>query len=113
VPDEVDANVPAVPHALEDLGELVDVVGRNLRHTRFEPDRRNDVLQLDGLDFLADDLPDLQPIAPLAVEQIRILRPLPECLVAGKMPLDRLARLGRVDLSGARRGGHQESDNQQ
>ncbi len=113
VPDEVDADVSAVPHALEDPGELVDVVGRNLRHTRFEPDRRNDILQLDGLEFLADDLPDLQPIAPLAVEQIRVLRPLPECLVAGQMPLDRLAQLGLVDRSGARGGGHQESDNQQ
>ena len=33
---------------------------------------------------------------------IRVVRPFPECLVAGQMPLDLLARPGRVDLTGAR-----------
>ena len=66
VPHEVDADVLAVAHALEDPGELLDVVGRNLRHAGFEVDRRDDVSQLDGFELLADDLPRLQPIAPLA-----------------------------------------------
>src|SRR5262249_11506371 len=56
VPDEMEANVLAGPHAVEDLGERVDVAGRNLRHTRLEVDRRDDVLQLDGLEFLDGDL---------------------------------------------------------
>jgi hypothetical protein len=113
VPDEVNADVSAVAHALEDPGEQVDVAGRDLRHTRFEADRRNDVLQLDGVEFLADHLLDLQTIAPFAVEQIRVLGPFPQWQVGGEMPLDRLARLVLLDLSGERRDGHQEEPGNQ
>ncbi len=101
VPDEVDADVLTVPHPLEDLGELVDVLGRNIRHAGFETDRRYDVLELDGLELFSGDLLHLQPVAALAVEQSRVLRPPRERLVAGEMPLDLLARPYRFDRVGA------------
>jgi hypothetical protein len=37
---------------------------------------------------------------------IRVVRPFPKGLVAGQVPLDRLAGLGRIDLADARGGGH-------
>jgi hypothetical protein len=45
---------------------------------------------------------------------IRCMRPFPEFLVAGQMPLNRLAWPGRADLTGSRGGGqHQDSAKQQ
>ena len=55
---------------------------------------------------LADGLHPADLDALDVTRSVRVVRPFPECLVAGQMPLDRLARLGRVDLTGARRGGH-------
>jgi hypothetical protein len=46
--------------------------------------------------------------------RVRVVRPLPERLVARQMALGCIARLGRNDLADARRSGHhQEADNQQ
>jgi hypothetical protein len=59
--------------------------------------------------FHPTDLDDLGFIS-----LIRLSRPLPKGLVAGEVPLYQLAGLGRVDLSGGRRGGHyRESKDQQ
>ncbi len=113
VADEVDADVPAVPHAFENPGEPLDVVGRNLHHAGFEADRRDDVPQLDGFELLRDHLPGLQPIAPLAFVQRLLLRPLTEGLVGGQVPLDRLARLVLVGLGVAPEGAHREPDEQE
>jgi hypothetical protein len=49
------------------------------------------------------DLDDLGFIGPFEV-----VRPFPKGLVAGQVPLDRLAGLGRVDLADARGGGHHQ-----
>ena len=114
MPLEVDADVLAVPHALEDLGERVDVVGGDLRHAGFEVNRRDDVLQLDGLERLARDLPGLHPIAVRRVGRVRILGPRLERGVGREVALGRLARPDLVHLGEARRGGHQhEGDGEQ
>ena len=104
--DEVHAQVPAVAHAVEDRAEGGDVFGRDLGHAGLEPDRRDDVPQLDGLELLAFDLADFQPVAALLVEHGGILCPARERLVVGEVAFRRL-QYRLLDRTGPGERGHQ------
>src|SRR5688572_14798496 len=88
--DEVDAQIPAVAHAVEDPAERRDVLRRDLGHARLEPYGGHDVPQLDRLELLPRDLLDFQPVAALLIEFGGILCPARERLVIREVALRRL-----------------------
>ena len=120
VADEPDRHAPLVPQVVE---SLPDLSGEGIRNGGVL------VLVPHWRDKISDARPRRLafPVSHFAnglhpayldelgfIGRIRLVRPFPKGLVAGQMPLDRLAGLGRVDLADARSGRHrQESDNQQ
>ncbi len=84
VTDEMHPHVPAVPHAVEDLAQPLDIAARNVGHAGFEAYRRHDARELDGFDLLADDLLRLEPVAGFAFEHRRDRAS--TCRTAGSRP---------------------------
>ncbi|MGA0027073.1 MAG: hypothetical protein ACO3IJ_06325 [Steroidobacteraceae bacterium] len=97
---EVEAHVLAIAQVLQHAGQALHVIRRDLRHARGEADGRDDVAQLDGLDFLALDLLDLQPVAALLAQERRVQGPFLQGLAVGHVPLGRMTN----DLGLHRRG---------
>jgi hypothetical protein len=91
VAHQVQSHVLEVPHAPENALELQDRARGNVRDSGLEPDRRNDVPELDRLHGVGKHLALLQPVPGCPVEQLRIVDPLPERHVARQMLLDGLA----------------------
>ena len=120
VADEPDRHALLVPQVVE---RLLDLFGESVGNGNvlvLVPQWHDEVLDARPrrLAFLVSHLADVLHSADLdaleVIGPIRVERPFLHCLVAGQMPLDRFARLGRVDLADAHRGRHdQESDNQQ
>jgi hypothetical protein len=110
--DEVDAQVPAVAHAVEDPAERRDVLRRDLGHARLEPYGGHDIPELDRLELLRRDLLDFQPVAALLIEFGGILCPARERLVIREVALRRLQDRF-LDRTGPGQRGHQTRDENQ
>src|SRR6202158_4080103 len=114
VADEADGHAPLVPQVVE---RLPDLFGEGIGN--------GSVLVI--VPQWRDKLPDARPrrlafpVSHLAnvlrpadldelgfIGRIRVVRPFPKGLIAGQMPLDRLAGLGRVNLTCGRASGPQE-----
>ena len=104
VADEVQAHVAPPAHRLEDLLELAHVARRDVGDPGLEADRRHQTGELDGLEFLAGDFPGLETVPERLLEGVGVVRPLPEGLVVGQVPLNRLADRHVPDVVGAHGG---------
>ncbi len=76
VPDQVQAHVEAVLHALEDVCERGDRGRRNIGDTGLEANRLNEVRKFDGFERVRECLADLQRVADVGSDTIGILHPL-------------------------------------
>ena len=106
--DEVQAQVHAIAHALENRAERLDRAFRNLCDTRLEVDRRHEPRQLDRLETVGESLAELDRVAELGVDAVRILHPLHERCVERQVALHSLAHRCLVDL--VRRDGKRQRD---
>src|SRR5258708_19429590 len=119
MPDGADRPPPPVPQVVERLPDLACEGMGNGSVLVLVPQWR-------------DKLPDARPrrlafpVSHLAnvlrpadldelgfIGRIRVVRPFPKGLIAGQMPLYRLAGLGRVDLADARGSGHRQQTGDQ
>ena len=91
--DEMQADVTTLAHAVENLAQQLDVTLRNISNARLEMDRRDHVCELDGFERLTGDISYCELVSPFALEELRVLHPLSDRLVARQMPLNRLAEL--------------------
>jgi len=114
VADKPDRHALPVPHIVQCLSYLSGKVVGNCNRFVLIPQRRDKVLDAHPrrFAFLVPHLADVFHPAHLDALDvfglIRCVRPFAEFLVAGEMPLDRLAWPGRTDLTGARGGGQQQ-----
>src|SRR5579864_3528893 len=88
--DQVQTYVAAIAQVVECLAQRLDVVVRYLRHSGFEMNRRNYVLQLHGVEALGQDLLLLEPVARLGLDLLGVARPR-QRLLHRQLPLDRAA----------------------
>ena len=95
--DQVQAHIAAIAQALESLAQRLHVIVGNLRHSGFEMNGRNDVLELHGLEALGQHLPRLEPVARLGPDLLGVPRPWRERLFHGQLPLDRAAEWRLAD----------------
>src|SRR5215510_10653426 len=108
IADEPDRHVSLVPHVVECLPDLSAEAFGNRTVLVLVPQWHDKVPDAHAwrLAFLESHLADVLLPTHLntldVIGSIRVYRPFPELLVAGKMPLDRLARPGRFE----RTGGH-------
>ena len=73
--DQMQAHVAPIAQALERFAQRLDVIVGNLRHSGFEVNGRNDVLELHGLEALGQHLPLLELIARLGPDLLGVPRP--------------------------------------
>src|SRR5580692_2272020 len=90
------AHVAAIAQALESFAQRLYVIVGNLRHSGFEVDGRNDVLELHGLEALGEHLPRLEPVARLGLDLLGVPRQRRRLLYR-QLPLDRAAERGLAD----------------
>ena len=108
MPDQVQAHVAAVLHAVQHPPQGLDVARRDVRHAGLEADRRHHVRQLHRLDFFRRHLAQFEPVAGLGAQWLRIDRPFRDCFIWRQVAFHRLR--GRGPLRVQRQAGQALGD---
>ena len=113
MPDQVQANVDTVLHALQDFAQLHYRRRRDLSHAGLEVNRRHQAGELDRFERVLECFASFDRVALFGGGIFGILDPDHEGIIAGKMAFDRLTHFGLVDFRGMARGYGQGGATQQ
>ena len=113
MPDQVQTDIIAVPHPLENAAQRIDCCLRNIGHAGRETNWRHNVCELDGFQLVRNDLSRFEHIPLFGLKKVRILCPLHEWLVSRQMPFDSLSNRSFLDALCYRRRCGQRRAHQQ